>query len=58
MPHSFTLLACKRQLAAAPTEQQAVKGGHWWPVARQHFLTLSIILSFSCGNRKLLITRV
>ena len=41
------LFAHKRQLASAHNKQQFVMSRCWWPVKRQYYPTLSIIL---CGN--------
>ena len=57
-----TILACKIRRSTVPYDILVFNSGHWWPVAMQKFLNLSIIcghqkflnLSIICGHQKFL----
>ena len=44
------LLPRKRQVVAAPNEQQFVMSGRWWTVGRQNVPIITIMQSNSSGN--------
>jgi len=56
MPYVWRMLhslQVKESFVEAPNEQQLVKSGGVRSVVRQHFLTLSMISLFPCGNLSL-----